>query len=138
MAYSKHNITCLHCGTEREQSKHSARGKFCSNRCQVDYQYNQFIQRWLAGEETGLSGQRGISLHVRRFVFEKFDSKCVECGWNQKHPTDGRIPLEVDHIDGNWMNTTESNLRLLCPNCHSLTITYKSRNRQSSRKYKPD
>lgn len=39
------------------------------------------------------------------------------------------IPLEMDHIDGNSDNGACENLRLLCPNCHAQTPTYKSRNR---------
>lgn len=133
----KRIVTCLHCDKQTEQNKHSSKGKFCDNKCQADYQYTQFIERWKRGDETGLVGKKGISLHVRRYIFEKFDSKCVQCGWCKAHPVDGRIPLEVDHIDGDWTNTTEDNLRLLCPCCHSLTPTYKNRNRKSSRDYSP-
>ena len=32
-----------------------------------------------------------------------------------------RLALEIDHIDGNWRNCLISNLRFLCPNCHSQT-----------------
>jgi len=42
------------------------------------------------------------------------------------------IPLELDHIDGNPDNNSEGNLRLICPNCHALTPTYKGRNRGNS------
>lgn len=135
--YCKHEIICINCGTAKQQSKHSATGLYCSNKCQQDYAYKQFIERWKAGLETGLVGAKGISRHVRRYVLEKFGYACCECGWNRVHPADGKSPLEVDHINGDWSNTTEPNLRLLCPNCHSLTMTYKSRNRgKSSRQYK--
>lgn len=39
-----------------------------------------------------------------------------------------QIPLELDHIDGNNMNNNFENLRLLCPNCHAMTPTYRGRN----------
>lgn len=52
--------------------------------------------------------------------------KCTMCGtqpmW-RGHP----LPLEVDHIDGDWRNNRIENLRLLCPNCHSTTDTYRGR-----------
>lgn len=38
------------------------------------------------------------------------------------------VPLELDHIDGNNMNNSLENLRLLCPNCHSFTPTYRGKN----------
>jgi hypothetical protein len=41
-----------------------------------------------------------------------------------------KISLELDHIDGNTHNNVISNLRYLCPNCHSLTDTYKGKNRK--------
>lgn len=37
------------------------------------------------------------------------------------------LPLEVDHLDGDWRNNRIGNLRLLCPNCHSTTDTYRGR-----------
>lgn len=44
------------------------------------------------------------------------------------------IPLELDHIDGNPYNHKLENLRLLCPNCHAQTPTYRSKNRKNSTK----
>ena len=52
--------------------------------------------------------------------------KCSECSikhWNNK-----QITLELDHIDGDPSNCKITNLRYLCPNCHSQTDTYKGRN----------
>lgn len=40
------------------------------------------------------------------------------------------IPLELDHIDGNPNNNSLTNLRLLCPNCHAMTPTYRGKNKQ--------
>ena len=56
------------------------------------------------------------------------------CGWCEINPTSGKIPLEIEHIDGNYKNNTEENLILLCPNCHSLTPTYRALNKGHGRK----
>lgn len=57
------------------------------------------------------------------------ENKCAICGikeWNNK-----QLNLELDHIDGNRVNHELINLRLLCPNCHSQTDTYRSKNKKS-------
>src|SRR5262249_38673380 len=42
------------------------------------------------------------------------------------------IVLEIDHIDGDWLNNLRENVRYLCPNCHSQTPTYRGRSRRRS------
>lgn len=53
--------------------------------------------------------------------------RCEECGWAEK-TEDGRIPLELDHINGDASDNRLENLRVLCPNCHSLKPTHRGRN----------
>jgi hypothetical protein len=36
--------------------------------------------------------------------------------------------VQIAVINGNWKNTTPENLRVLCPNCHSLTETFRGAN----------
>lgn len=41
------------------------------------------------------------------------------------------IPLELDHIDGDHCNNMLENLKILCPNCHAKTPTYRGKNKRS-------
>jgi hypothetical protein len=41
------------------------------------------------------------------------------------------IPLELDHIDGDHYNNTLENLKILCPNCHAKTPTYRGKNKKN-------
>jgi len=56
-----------------------------------------------------------------------FANKCMNCGRNTW--LDRPIPLELDHINGNNKDNRLENPRLLCPNCHAFTPTYRGRNR---------
>lgn len=67
-----------------------------------------------------------ISRHIRKYLFDLHDSKCQQCGWGEINPYTNNIPLEVEHCDGDSQNNKIENLKLLCPNCHSLTETYKN------------
>ena len=57
--------------------------------------------------------------------------RCVKCGidsWQGES-----IVLDLDHINGDNLDNRISNLRYLCPNCHSQTSTYKGRNKNKGK-----
>lgn len=67
----------------------------------------------------------------RRRVFEEQGHACACCGLNEWRGLP--ITLELDHIDGDHKNNTRDNLTALCPNCHSLTPTWRGRNIKMNR-----
>lgn len=121
--------TCQNCGLTLKR----ASSVFCSFDCQIQYQFTKYIERWKNGLEDGVKGDYGVSRHIIRYLREKYGNKCARCGWNEVNPYTGNTPLEVEHIDGNYQNNCEDNLILQCPNCHSLTATYKGANRGKGR-----
>lgn len=64
----------------------------------------------------------------RRLFAASIKKQCCElCGWAKRN-TDGYLPLELDHINGDRHDNRLNNLRILCPNCHSLQPTHRGRN----------
>lgn len=83
----------------------------------------------LKGEEILLNPNRSSKNNlIKNYLFKNDikEYKCEECEikeWNNKP-----ISLELDHIDGNRNNNKLENLRILCPNCHSQTDTFRAKN----------
>lgn len=120
---------CAFCGKTVAQYTQ----KYCSRTCSKKGLYVEFIENWKAGIESGLKGLDSVSTHIVKYLREKFGSKCRICGWCEVNQHTGRIPIQVHHIDGDPRNMKEENLDLLCPNCHSLTETFGSRNKGRGR-----
>lgn len=116
-------ITCLGCETEFFSARGS-HGKYCSLQCQADHRRSLK----LAEVENGQASARW----VKAYLIEKYGDRCMdpECAWDH----DARpVKPELEHKDGNSENNSLSNCILLCPCCHSLTPTYKGRNRGNGR-----
>ena len=119
---------CIQCGSALKENAI----KFCSLTCQQRYLFLKRIEQWLIGEING-TDKVGASRYIKRYLIETRGNKCELCGWNKINPVTNKVPIELDHIDGNHKNNRPENLRLLCPNCHSLTETYKALNKGNGR-----
>jgi HNH endonuclease len=107
-------------------------GVFCSIRCNADYRLRANLDLVETGEYKVVTN----SSLLRRYLIHRFGERCSRCGWKERHPKTGRIPVEVEHIDGDWSNNAPENLTLLCPNCHSLTPTFRALNRGRGRPFR--
>lgn len=145
-------MKCLHCG-----SSITIGFKFCSRSCSVSYNnrltpkrikkvrvcsmcdnvvrrgmvacsdecMSKYKLKVLEGRaKDGLLSSRSL----KRFLLMRDGEKCSSCGWSEINKTTGLVPVELDHIDGDSSNNELSNLRILCPNCHSLTPTFRALN----------
>lgn len=118
--------TCLNCG--KTEKKYNTTGKYCSNLCQKKHQSKTKYELWKEGKSTIGKGC------LRTNLIEEYGYKCSVCEiseWMNKP-----ISLEIDHEDGDPFNNTPSNLRLICPNCHSQTLSYKGKNKGKGRSNK--
>ncbi|MDO8570636.1 MAG: HNH endonuclease signature motif containing protein [Candidatus Daviesbacteria bacterium] len=112
--------------------------RYCSIKCQNLYRYNIFIKNWKSGLENGNKGitTKILSAHIKHYLIKKYGKSCSVCSWHKKNPITKKVPLEVDHIDGNSSNNIENNLRLICPNCHALTPHFRNLNKGNGRAWR--
>jgi hypothetical protein len=121
---------CRGCGVMLERWE----TQYCSVRCQQAYACRRYVEAWLDGTASGVNSWGVLTQSVRRYLIEKY-AGCVMCGWAELNPITGKIPLHIDHIDGDWQNNRPENLRVLCPNHHALTSNYGALNRGKGRPY---
>jgi hypothetical protein len=96
----------------------------CSNVCKFKTIWNRNRERVANGEPIDVQTIKKL------FRMDVDIHWCELCGL--KDTWNGRpITLELDHINGDNKDNKYSNLRLLCPNCHSQTDTFKGRNKKN-------
>lgn len=107
---AKNLSPCLECGTM------SRSPKYCR---ECYWKIGKYHVKDLGDAKTDRT-RRQFLIRVRGHLCEV----CKNKEWMGK-----AIPVELDHVDGNSDNNADKNLRLICPNCHAQTDTYKSKNR---------
>lgn len=126
-------FNCLWCNKECKVRTISA-NKYCSVKCHQLKEGKDRVDLWLSGNHKGWSGQtRLLAPFIRNHLKLTRGSACEICKWDGHHPDDGRSLTEIDHIDGDAENCRPENLKIVCPNCHSMTPTYRARNKNSKR-----
>lgn len=86
----------------------------------------------VSSESTRYKDSPTTTTHIKKKMIRDRGHQCEQCK-NDKWLGEP-ITLELEHIDGNHTNNLDTNLSLLCPNCHSYTKTW--RRKKSSFEYK--
>lgn len=115
--WKKPRRPCNHCGTPVTE-RHN---KYC-DRC---------IEQRVFRPPLSLSEAKTDRARRLALIRERghICSVCKNTEWNSKP-----IPLEIDHINGDATNNSPENVRLICPNCHAQTDTYKGKNMGKSKR----
>lgn len=125
---------CKQCGEILENRE----SKFCCKECFNSNRRDAVVAKWME-DPSSVNTKHGISYTIAIYLKEQAGWKCqspnccVPGGWGEVHPATGRVPIELDHIDGDAYNNHPDNLIVLCPNCHSLTMNYRALNKQGTR-----
>lgn len=120
----KQSLVCINCNSPFSSFLKTT--QFCGRKCKSENFFkNTTLPKYFTGK---ISNQRTL----RRCVLYTLKYECACCGVEELY-NNRPIVLQVDHIDGNSDNNHPSNLRLLCPNCHSQTPTYSGKNKGSGR-----
>jgi hypothetical protein len=135
ITYGVFDKRCLNCQSEFSGSHNIIENrKYCSISCSTAHRRES---NWAPIRDAIDRGEIQLRDNIesnnslfRKYLIEKYGSKCMRCGWSEVNQFTNRIPIELEHKDGNCSNNNLINLELLCPNCHSLTATYKGANRR--------
>lgn len=110
-------INCLECG------KTTTNPRYCSRKCNSNHLKRIANQKVINGV--------GSHLQVKRYLIETFGNICMSC--DDTHKRGKRLVMELEHKNGDAYDNRLDNCELLCPSCHSVTDTYKGKNKGNGR-----
>lgn len=125
---------CEFCGKKIAPNRVNGKRKYCSRKCFFDSkrrktdEHSIVVKDWLSGKISGTS-RYSPKKFVRNYMMKLAGEKCQNCGWGERNKFTGKVPLQIHHINGDSRDNRFENLKVLCPNCHSLTENFGSRNR---------
>lgn len=121
---------CEYCGKEYDTKFKDS--KFCSNQCQQNKVHEDCYKDFLENNDKYCRGNYTPKYFKKEFIEEQ-GGVCAICGCKPEH--NGKpLVFVLDHIDGDASNNRRDNLRMICPNCDSQLETFKSKNKNSTRR----
>ncbi len=121
---------CLNCGLDIPN-----RNIYCNNKCQMEYKRKDIFKLIESGDFSKYTKIGSIDEISKKYLIQKYGDKCMKCGWEEPNPYTMKVPIQINHIDGNPENHNINNVELLCPNCHSLTEFFGSRGKGRKDRY---